>query len=119
MMASYLLSRTIVPTMAKYLLKGHAPHEFSGSRSFFGHLQQTFERNFETIALGHIEAYWKSCVRRRSIFAVTFLLFCLASFRFDSVAGQDFFPSVDSGQMRCMYVRGPVRGLKRQPNSLI
>ncbi len=103
MLASYLLSRTIVPTMAKYLLKGHAPHEFATSRSFFGHVQQTFEHNFERMRLAY-RGLLQACVGRRSIFAVTFLLFCIASFALIPWLGQDFFPSVDSGQMR-LHVR--------------
>ena len=104
MLASYLLSRTIVPTMAKYLLKGHAPHEYSSGRGPFSRLQQTFEKNFERLRFTY-RRLLEACIRRRGIFAVVFLLFCIASFALIPWLGQDFFPSVDSGQMR-LHVRG-------------
>jgi multidrug efflux pump subunit AcrB len=103
MLASYLLSRTIVPTMAKYLLKGPAPHEYSSSRNPFSVLQQAFERNFERLRLAY-RGLLEACIKSRAVFAITFLLFCIASFALIPWLGQDFFPSVDSGQMR-LHVR--------------
>jgi multidrug efflux pump subunit AcrB len=103
MLASYLLSRTIVPTMAKYLLKGHAPHEHASSRNLFSQLQQAFERNFERLRSAY-RGLLESCVTSRALFIPVFLLFCIASFALIPWLGQDFFPSVDSGQMR-LHVR--------------
>jgi multidrug efflux pump subunit AcrB len=102
MLASYLLSRTIVPTMAKYLLKGHAPHDHS-SRNPFTKMQQLFETNFERLRSAY-RGLLEACVKSRALFATIFLLFCIASFALIPLLGQDFFPAVDSGQMR-MHVR--------------
>ena len=102
MLASYLLSRTIVPTMAKYLLKGHAPHDHS-SRNPFAKLQQIFEINFERLR-SFYRRVLESCVRSRAVFASVFILFCLVSFALIPWLGQDFFPTSDSGQMR-LHVR--------------
>ena len=103
MLASYFLSRTIVPTMAKYLLKGHAPHEYAKSRNPFSILQQAFERNFERLRLAYRRTL-EACVKSRALFATLFLIFCIASFALIPWLGQDFFPAVDSGQMR-LHVR--------------
>jgi len=103
MLASYLLSRTIVPTMAKYLLKGHAPHEHSADTGVFGRLQQTFERYFERLRSAY-RGLLEACVKSRAVFVSAFLIFCIASFGLIPWLGQDFFPAVDSGQMR-LHVR--------------
>lgn len=103
MLASYLLSRTIVPTMAKYLLKGHAPHEISKSRNPFAILQLAFERNFEKLRSAY-RGVLIACVRSRAIFTTIFILFCIASGALIPWLGRDFFPAVDSGQMR-LHVR--------------
>ncbi len=103
MLASYFLSRTIVPTMAKYLLKGHAPHEVSHGKGVFAHIQQGFEANFERLRTAY-RGLLESFVRRRRVFVVLFLAFCVASLSLIPWLGQDFFPSVDSGQLR-LHVR--------------
>ena len=104
MLASYLLSRTIVPTMAKYLLKGHAPHEIGKSHNPFTVMQLAFERNFERLRSAY-RGLLEVCVKNRGIFAIFFILFCIGSFGLIPWLGQDFFPAVDSGQMR-LHVRG-------------
>ncbi len=97
MLASYFLSRTIVPTMAKYLLKGHAPHEHS-SWNLFSTFQAGFESRFEKVRSVYHRAL-KTCVKNRLGFALVFILFCVASLGLIPWLGQDFFPSIDSGQM--------------------
>jgi len=102
MLASYLLSRTIVPTLAKYLLKGHSHHEavaHANRRNPFVRLQAAFENGFERVRTRY-RAVLETCIRHRGVFAVCFLLACLASFALLPWLGQDFFPSVDSGQFR-------------------
>jgi multidrug efflux pump subunit AcrB len=102
MLASYLLSRTIVPTMAKYLLKGHSHHEaleHANFRNPFVRIQQTFETNFEKLRLAYRRVL-ERCVRRRLVFVSFFLLGCIASLGLIPWLGQDFFPSVDGGQFR-------------------
>jgi multidrug efflux pump subunit AcrB len=105
MLASYILSRTIVPTMAKYLLTSHVPHDphQARSRNPFTRMQQLFETNFERLRGGYRNLLTR-CVASPVVFTSLFMLFCLASFALIPWLGQDFFPAVDSGQMR-LHVR--------------
>jgi len=108
MLASYLLSRTLVPTMAKYLLKGHREHdelEHAPSRNPFVRIQRVFEEGFERIR-GAYHGLLEICVQNQRIFAVGFLGFCVCSFALLPRVGEDFFPSVDSGQFR-LHLRAP------------
>lgn len=107
MLASYFLSRTIVPTMAKYLLRGqqvgnHGLH----SRNVLVRLQQKFESAFE----GFRNAYrgvLERCLHHRRAFLLTFFAACLGSLAaIIPWLGQDFFPTVDSGSFR-LHMRGP------------
>ena len=107
MLASYFLSRTIVPTMAKYLLKPHSEEAEKAkqtSRNPFIAFQRTFERNFERIRSAY-HAFLNLCVQNRAIFLVCFFGFCLLSIGIlYPWLGQDFFPSVDGGQFK-LHVR--------------
>ena len=106
MLASYLLSRTIVPTLAKYLLKGHSHHEavaHANRRNPFVRMQGAFENGFERIRASY-RGVLETCIRRRAVFTLFFLVACVASFALLPWLGQDFFPSVDSGQFR-LHVR--------------
>jgi multidrug efflux pump subunit AcrB len=106
MLASYLLSRTIVPTMAKYLLKGHSHHDATahpGSRNPFVRLQTKFETGFENIRVKY-RSLLEVCIGHRPLFTVLFFAGCIASFGLFPWLGQDFFPAVDSGQFR-LHVR--------------
>ncbi len=106
MLASYLLSRTIVPTMAKYLLKGHSHHDamsHADRRNPFVRLQTAFETGFEKVRVGY-RSLLELCMRHAGIFALCFFAACLASFALFPWLGQDFFPAVDSGQFR-LHVR--------------
>jgi len=107
MLASYFLSRTIVPTMAKYLLRGqkvgnHGLH----SRNVLVRLQQKFESSFE----GFRNAYrgvLERCLHHRRAFLLTFFAACLGSLAvIIPWLGQDFFPTVDSGSFK-LHMRGP------------
>jgi multidrug efflux pump subunit AcrB len=96
MLASYLLSRTLVPTLARYLLRPE--HEGSdGSRNPLVRFQQAFERGFERLRNVY-HALLIALVRRRALFVPAFLLTCAASFLLMPWLGQDFFPNTDSGQ---------------------
>ena len=97
MLASYFLSRTLVPTMAMYLLKAQQ-HGIVGSRNPFIRFQQAFERGFERLRLAY-QRLLTTLVHRRFIFIPVFLLSCLAAFLLVPWLGQDFFPSTDSGQI--------------------
>jgi CzcA family heavy metal efflux pump len=95
MLASYFFSRTIVPTMAMYLLKGNEEH--AAKPGFFARLQQGFERGFERIRLSY-QLFLNTVVHRRGIFIPVFLGLCLAVFLLVPWLGQNFFPSSDNGQ---------------------
>jgi multidrug efflux pump subunit AcrB len=95
MLASYVLSRTLVPTLAMYLLK--AKHQVSKSRNPLVWFQQAFERGFESLRLRY-QLLLTSLVYRRFIFAGVALALCASAFLLVPWLGQDFFPSTDSGQ---------------------
>jgi CzcA family heavy metal efflux pump len=108
MLASYLLSRTLVPTMAKYLLKAHAgegSHTSAPSKNPLVLFQAWFERGFERIRTGY-RGLLEACVRHRRVFAGSFLATCVLSFGLYPWLGQDFFPSVDSGEFT-LHLRAP------------
>jgi multidrug efflux pump subunit AcrB len=97
MLASYFLSRTLVPTMAMYLLTSQH-HGVVRSRNPFVRFQQTFERGFERLRLAY-QRLLTTLVHLRFIFIPVSLLSCLAAFLLVPWLGQDFFPSTDSGQL--------------------
>jgi multidrug efflux pump subunit AcrB len=102
MLASYVLSRTIVPTLAKYLLKGHSHHDAVAHANFrnpFVRLQLMFENGFESVR-GKYRSALGTCVRHRAVFTVCFFAGCIASFALVPWLGRDFFPESDSGQFR-------------------
>jgi len=98
MLASYVLSRTLVPTLAMYLLRaGVHQHTEPASWNLAGRLQRGFERAFEASRAAYLRTL-ESCVRRRALFLPGFLLICAAAFLLLPWLGQDFFPSTDAGQ---------------------
>src|SRR5476651_2397638 len=101
MLASYFLSRTVVPTMAKYLLRPHSedPHENLRSRNPLIRLQAHFEVWFETMRTA-FRRQLEGAMRHRGMFAAAFLLCCVASFALLPYVGEDFFPAVDGGQFK-------------------
>jgi multidrug efflux pump subunit AcrB len=108
MLASYLLSRTLVPTMARYLLVSQTAEMHDGqaaSRNPLVRLQEKFEKGFE----GLRDRYHRLlglCVRHRGVFTSCFFLACLCSFALLPFVGEDFFPSVDSGEFK-LHLRAP------------
>src|ERR1700687_540652 len=106
MLASYLLSRTLVPTMAQYLLKAHAGEgSHAPSKNPLVLFQAWFERIFERIRNGY-RGLLEGCVRHRRLFAGSFLAACALSFGLYPWLGQDFFPSVHSGEFT-LHLRAP------------
>src|SRR6202046_1200833 len=95
MMASYILSRTLVPTMAMYLLKLHK-HGDAPSRSVFTRFHRGFERIFENIRSSY-SSLLAQLVSVRFAFIPCFLVVCLLAFALVPFLGQDFFPDTDSG----------------------
>jgi multidrug efflux pump subunit AcrB len=103
MLASYMWSRTIVPTMAMYLLSAedeYIPEEHQGEKQgLFRRYQQGFERNFEKFREGYRRALG-AALESSILFSTCFLAFCLLSGCLVFVLGRDFFPKVDAGQIR-------------------
>jgi multidrug efflux pump subunit AcrB len=103
MLASYLLSRTVVPTMAKYLLQEHDEDEVERkqqSRNPLVRFQQGFERGFEKFRHGY-RGLLEMCIAHSMLFMIVFFVFCIGSAVFlYPFLGQDFFPSVDAGQFK-------------------
>src|SRR6202167_2838016 len=95
MLASYFFSRTIVPTMAMYLLK--SGEHGVGRRNVFSRFQAAFEKAFERLRLSY-QLLLTTAVHRRAIFIPAFLLICLSAFLLVPWLGQNFFPSSDNGQ---------------------
>jgi multidrug efflux pump subunit AcrB len=95
MLASYILSRTLVPTMAMYLLKAHDHHAVP-SRNILARFQRGFNNGFERVRASYQGAL-ERLVSVRVVFIPFFLLFCLCSFLLVPFLGQNFFPSSDNG----------------------
>ncbi|NCT66186.1 MAG: efflux RND transporter permease subunit [Rhodanobacteraceae bacterium] len=106
MACSFLLSRTLVPTLAKYLLRPHAPHtDLHGndealppSRNPLVRVQRRFEARFERLRAGYRELLVLALAHRRG-FVTSFMACVLASFLLMPFLGRNFFPAVDSGQI--------------------
>jgi multidrug efflux pump subunit AcrB len=107
MIASYILSRTLVPTMALLLLR--TPVQGDGAtvvrQNLFQRLYHAFDAGFERLRAAYIVLLSLLLARRR-VFGVVFFGFCLASLGLVFVVGQDFFPSVDSAAIR-LHMRAP------------
>jgi multidrug efflux pump subunit AcrB len=110
MISSFILSRTLVPTMAKYLLRRLATRANSGAevpsraaRNPLVRLQSGFEKHFERIR-GQYHSLLKLALSHRRAFVVGFVGIVLASFALVPMLGRNFFPAVDSGQI-LMHVR--------------
>src|SRR5437879_3474014 len=103
MLASYMWSRTIVPTMAMYLLSAEDEYQadlhVGETMGFFRRYQQSFEHSFERLRGGYRRAL-TSALDHAWAFSVLFLAFCLLSGGLVFFLGRDFFPSVDAGQIR-------------------
>jgi multidrug efflux pump subunit AcrB len=103
MLASYLLSRTVVPTMAKYLLKEHDDEETARkhrSRNPLVRFQLGFESGFSKMRLGYLRLL-TLCVDHAVLFLILFTVFAVGSVGLlTPPLGQDFFPSVDAGQFK-------------------
>jgi multidrug efflux pump subunit AcrB len=104
MLASYVLSRTLVPTLVM-LLMDHAPKEPGAALSLLQRLYLAFDARFEKIRHGY-SLVLATVLEQRRVFAASFLLFCLASCALVTILGRDFFPSVDAGQIR-LHMRLP------------
>jgi CzcA family heavy metal efflux pump len=114
MTCSFILSRTLVPTMAKYMLHPHAPHtsehgndaSLPPSRNPLVRFQRAFEARFERFRAGYRDVLELALGNRR-VFVLGFMVFVLASFALLPFLGRNFFPAVDGGQI-LMHVRAQV-----------
>ena len=111
MLASYLLSRTLVPTMVAYLLRSEVSiyrlgEEASAvSKGIFWRVHHGFNQGFEALRYRYVGLLdWS--LRRRALVLVSFMTFALASLGLIGLVGEDFFPDVDAGQIR-LHVRAP------------
>jgi CzcA family heavy metal efflux pump len=95
MLASYFLSRTLVPTLAMYLLKAH-DHHASLSQNPFARFQRMFERGFERLRSAYA-ALLTRLVSARKLFIPIFLGCCALVLLLIPFLGQNFFPSSDNG----------------------
>jgi multidrug efflux pump subunit AcrB len=102
MLASYVLSRTLVPTLAMYLLKVKDHNNIS--RNPLARFQRGFERVFESVRNSY-RGLLTGLVDKRKFFVPIFLLICLCAFILLPWLGQDFFPNTDSGEF-ILHVRG-------------
>jgi len=101
MVCSFILSRTLVPTLANYLLRKHAhgsPEDKPPTRNPLVKFQRAFERRFERFRRSYRELLMLA-LAHRAVFVVGFLLFVAGSFALTPFLGRDFFPSVDAGQI--------------------
>ena len=113
LIGSFILSRTLVPTLANYLLRrqamhGHGPHDVGHGpdrppRNPLARFQRAFERRFEGVRAGYRDVLGIA-LARRGVFVAGFMAFVLASFALAPWLGENFFPSVDAGQI-LMHVR--------------
>ena len=103
MLASYFFSRTLIPTLVMYLLRGHELDSHKPATTVFGRFQKGFERVFENLRQAYGNTL-EAIMHHRAAFVTVFLAFCVASTGLVFFLGRDFFPSVDSGQLR-LHVR--------------
>jgi multidrug efflux pump subunit AcrB len=115
MIASYIISRTLVPTLVMFTMKGHHQRlelasqtgfkEKEYKRSRFEKIHHSFNRSFEKFR-AHFVGVLSGLLQKRKRFAVGFLAFCMLSLGIYPMLGQDLFPVVDSGQLR-LHIRAP------------
>ena len=105
MIASYLLSRTLVPTLVMLLMSSTDPAAAGNNNSLLARLYRAFDQRFERVRRAYTLALSALLSHRRG-FALQFMGFCLLSCLLFPLLGRDFFPSVDAGQIR-LHLRAP------------
>src|SRR5580658_2115578 len=103
MLTSYFLSRTLVPTMMRYLLR-HGDHHAAAATSIASRFFAGFERGFVRLRTAY-GGWLALALHRRGLVIGGFLAFVAASFLLFPMVGRDFFPSVDAGLIK-LHVRG-------------
>jgi multidrug efflux pump subunit AcrB len=108
MIASYLLSRTLVPTLVMLLMRathGDGRPEDAARPSSLQRVYRAFDRQFERVR-GAYTILLGGLLEKRAVFGVAFLAFCMLSCGLYPFLGRDFFPSVDAGLIR-LHLRAP------------
>ena len=114
MLASFILSRTLVPTMAKYILGEHKAHEQGHeSPGFFARFQQGFERGFDRFRERY-NGLLERVIAHRAFFVGVCLAIALASLSLYYVNGREFFPEINRGRCRCTCGRRSARASRRR-----
>jgi multidrug efflux pump subunit AcrB len=118
MLASFILSRTLVPTMAAWLLRAQAAERKAGDKpkGFFGRFHASFEQRFERFRVRYRELLTEALARRWG-FILGFLAIPLVSIILVPFLGRDFFPSIKSGEID-MHFRAPI-GLRLEEASKV
>jgi len=104
MMSSYVLSRTLVPTLVMALMRHR--QGMQPAQGWLGRVHRRFDRGFERWR-GHYTAVLAGLLHRPMRHAALFMGFALASSALFLLLGRDFFPSVDAGQIK-LHVRAPL-----------
>jgi CzcA family heavy metal efflux pump len=118
MIASFILSRTLVPTMAAYMLRAQVEAKKAGKKpsGFFGRFQAGFERRFERFRDDYRTLLTRA-VEHRGLFILCFLAVPLATVALVPALGRDFFPGIKSGEID-MHFRAPL-GLRLEEASKV
>jgi len=98
MLASYLLSRTLIPTMVMFIMRGHE-HRALEPTNVLAKFQRRFERGFDKFRAGY-QQLLETTLESRGLFATCFVIFCVLSLGLVFFLGEDFFPQVDAGLIR-------------------
>ncbi|TKC87673.1 efflux RND transporter permease subunit [Trinickia terrae] len=107
MCASYFFSRTLIPTLAMYLMRAPSRHGQAAAGRFGAlvRFQASFEQRFEALRNRYRAALQRAIAGRRRFIPV-YLALCLASLALIPFTGRDFFPAVDTGEIR-LHLRAP------------
>jgi multidrug efflux pump subunit AcrB len=106
MLASYFLSRTVIPTLVKFLLRAEVEaHGAPPAAGFFARIGRGFENAFEALRSRYVAGLGWALGHRRAVFVVFGLALGSAAVLLPFV-GRDFFPTVDTGQLR-LHVQAP------------
>ncbi|MBP0590936.1 efflux RND transporter permease subunit [Paraburkholderia sp. LEh10] len=107
MCASYFFSRTLIPTLAMYLMRAPSANGrgASGPFAIFARFQRGFEQRFEALRNHYRDALQRAIANRRRFIPI-YLVLCFTSLALIAFAGRDFFPAVDTGEIR-LHLRAP------------
>ncbi|MEM5389994.1 efflux RND transporter permease subunit [Paraburkholderia phymatum] len=107
MCASYFFSRTLIPTLAMYLMRAPSKNgnAVRGRLAIFARFQARFEHRFEALRNGYRRVLQRAIASRRRFIPV-YLALCVGSLALIPFAGRDFFPAVDTGEIR-LHLRAP------------